>query len=184
MQFFPQDGTNDLSRSQLLTVSENHIFSPTLLNTFRASYSRSKLNYLDFASAPTGPGLSITPGWPLGNIGPGGYSLQGTSGTFPFLRKQNIFTYSDDVFYTQGKHSLKFGVLFNHYQEYLTGNAPVGTAAFSNLNTFLLGTPTTVNSVAANALIDRTFHYNTIGLYAQDDWHVSAALDPQPGVAL
>ncbi len=172
VQFFPQDGTNDLSRSQLLTVSENHIFSPALLNTFRASYSRSKLNYLDFASAPTGPGLSITPGWPLGNIGPGGYSLQGTSGTFPFLRKQNIFTYSDDVFYTQGKHSLKFGVLFNHYQEYLTGNAPVGTAAFSNLNTFLLGTPTTVNSVAANALIDRTFHYNTIGLYAQDDWHV------------
>ena len=172
VQAFPEDGTDNQTRSQFLTLSENHIFSPTLLNTFRASFSRSVMNYRDFASAPIGPNVSITPGWQLGNIGPGGYSLQGTSGTFPFLRKQNIFTYSDDMFYTRGRHSLKFGILFNHYQNYLTGNAPIGTASFSNLQNFLLGNPTTVNSVAANALLDRTFHYNTIGLYAQDDWRI------------
>ncbi len=171
-QNFPGEGTDNQTRSQLFTISENHIFSPAWLNTFRASFSRSVLNFQDFGSCPTGPGFSITPGWGLSAVTVGGLTANGCAGTFPFLRKQNIFTYSDDVFYTIGKHSIKFGVLFNHYQDYLTGNVPKGAVAFSNLTNFLTAKPTTVNSVAANAALSRTFHFNTVGFYAQDDFRL------------
>jgi hypothetical protein len=172
VQELPIIGSDDFTRSQFLTLSENHIFSPNLLNTFRASYSRSKMDYRDFATAPTGPNLSITAGWPLAGTTISGFTGNGSSITEPFLRKQNIFTYSDDLFYTRGKHSLKFGVLFNHYQDYLTGNAPSGSASFNSIPLFFAGIYNTVASVGANALVDRTFHYNTIGFYGQDDWRV------------
>ncbi len=130
---FPGLGTSNLTRGQFLTLSENHIFSPTLLNTFRASYSRSKLDYVNFPNVPTGPNLSFNPGWATGGASITGFTGLGTSQAAAFLRKQNIFTYSDDVFRTMGHHSLKFGVLFNHYQLYLEGNTPNGSASFSTI---------------------------------------------------
>ncbi len=34
---------------------------------------------------------------------------------YPTFHVQNIYTASDDIFYTKGRHALKFGMLFNRY---------------------------------------------------------------------
>ena len=169
VQAFPTSGTDNKSRSQFATVSESHVFSPTLLNTFRASFSKSVLDYQDWATIPSGPLYSITAGWPMKELAVGGYTTNGSQGTFPFLRTQSIFTFSDDVFSTHGRHFLKFGFLLNRFENFGTGNAPKGRANFPNLTAFLTARPNQVTSVAPDALLSRTFHYNSVGFYGQDD---------------
>ena len=63
---FPTFTIGITSLSQFMTLSENHIFSPTVINTFRASFSRtgfvtSRLSTSDLSfvtGQPTG-GLTI-----------------------------------------------------------------------------------------------------------------------------
>ena len=168
-QAYPTSGTHDHSRNQFATVSESHVFSPKFLNTFRASYSRSVLDYQDFDTVPQGPGISVTPGWGLSTLSVGGFTDNGSSGTFPFLRKQGIFTFSDDVFYTQGRHALKIGALINRFENDVSGNVPKGSLFFTNLTDFLTARANQVRTVAPDALLSRVFHYTTLGFYAQDD---------------
>jgi Carboxypeptidase regulatory-like domain/TonB dependent receptor-like, beta-barrel len=137
---YPQWSTIGRSRNQFFTIGENHIFSPTLLNSFRLSFSRtfyigdvgssnvSDLNP-DFALIdPPGSQCfstsspdciwSYIPGKLNGGISPGGAITSiGFNTTFPSYHPQNLWTLGDDVFVTHGKHAFKFGTLMNNFQE-------------------------------------------------------------------
>jgi hypothetical protein len=130
------------SRNQYITVSENHIFSPTLLNTIRLSFSRTNVptNYLNSSSAtgvsttsctasatPCTPGTDVTflgGGNPMGLLvigaaATGGSSALTTMGpdfASPNYHLQNYWSLGDDFFYTRGKHAFKFGFLANRVQ--------------------------------------------------------------------
>jgi len=169
---YPQFRNVRSSRNQFATLSETHIFSPTLLNTVRVSFSRTA-PAIDSPSGINGPQYSFVAGKEFGSISIGGITGLGSSATAPSRQKQNIFTYSDDLFYTRGKHSLKLGTLVNHYQQYLlTQTNSRGAVSFANLTSFLLGQPNTYNALTPGSVPDRTWHYNTIGFYGQDDVRV------------
>ncbi len=169
---YPQFRNVRSSRSQFATLSETHIISPTLLNTARVSFSRT-FPFIVSPSGIIGPQFSFVTGKEFGSIGIGGVTGLGSNQTAPSTQKQNIFTYSDDLFYTWGRHSLKFGTLVNHYQQYLlTQTNSRGAVSFVSLATFLSGQPNTYNSLTPGSVPDRTWHYNTIGFYGQDDVHV------------
>jgi hypothetical protein len=164
------------SRPQFGTLSESHIFSPTVLNTFRFSYSRT--NDVGISpSALVGPQFSFIPGLPAGILNIGGVSSFGPQSVNPLIAKQNIFTYSDDVFVTRGQHSLKFGFLSNHFQTY-KNNASLtrGQVNFGSVQTFLLAQPSQYLSVTPGSQLNRSFHYTTFGFYAQDDYRVTSRL--------
>ncbi len=170
---YPQFSSLRNSRSQFATLSENRVFSSTLLNSARFSFSRTTPGTLS-PSGIIGPQYSFVPGRELGFISINGITSLGpsTSG-HPGLQKQNIFTWSDDVFYTRGRHSLKFGVLFNHYQTYsISSTNNMGTLAFANMTNFLLAQPQTVSALTPGSLWDRTYVYNTLGFYGQDDFRL------------
>lgn len=133
--------TDLASRNQYATISESHTFSAVLLNTARFSYSRA-INRAEQPPTPSllGPQYSLIPGQALGSISITGISGIGIAGNSPLLHKQNIFAWSDDVFYTRGRHSLKFGTLINHYQQYLqVSTFSRGSVSFANLANFLEG---------------------------------------------
>ena len=44
---------------------------------------------------------------------------------------QNIYTFSDDLYYTRGKHALKFGVLFNRFNQGIGGVQQPNSQLFS-----------------------------------------------------
>ena len=116
---FPAVHNTLASRSQYLTLSENHIFSPALINTFRASYSRTVF-VTDSVSSGNTPFLT---GRTAGSMDVGGvttntYGPQSTTGYV----KQNIITWSDDIFWTKGKHALKVGTLINRYGQGIQHN--------------------------------------------------------------
>ena len=160
------------SRSQFATLSENHIFSSVLLNTARVSFSRT--NPTTISPAPySGPGYTFVPGFGIGDISIGSVTGIGPVSTAPSVQKQNLFTYSDDVFYSKGRHSFKFGALINHYQDYYVSSTnAIGSLSFANVSTFLQGQPNTITALTPGSILDRTYHYNTLGFYGQDDIRV------------
>src|SRR2546427_301694 len=89
---------------QFATLSETHIFSPALLNTFRASFSRN-LVFGQSTTSPriTYPGTILQPGQDMGGFTPaGGVTALGfiaADGRYV----NNIYTCSDDLLLDQGK---------------------------------------------------------------------------------
>ena len=162
------------SRSQFATLSENHIFSPTLLNTFRFSFSRTVID-ISSGSGLVGPQYSFLPGREIGTVSVGGLANLGPGN--PATQKQNIFTWSDDLFYTRGRHSLKFGTLINRYQQFMfSGSDSFGSVQFANLTSFLLGQASQYTAITPGSIPQRTFHFTTFGFYTQDDWRVVSGL--------
>ncbi len=172
--------TQQASRNQYLTLSENHIFSPTLLNTARFSLSRTDVPQTDPPSGLTGQYYSMIQGLEMGGLTITG-GLNPAFTTFalaPQFVKQNIFQMSDDVFKTMGKHAFKFGVLLNHYQdEVLRETNAKGAIVYNNTSQFMQSEPASWSTGLSLtpplvSVIGRTYHFNTIGLYAQDDWRL------------
>ena len=166
------------SRNQYLTLSENHVFSSSLLNTARVSFSRTNLVQVDPPSGLSGPQYSFNAGDDFGTLAIGGVTSFASVGSAPSIILQNIFTYSDDVFKTVGRHALKFGVLFNHFQYPGARGAGIrGTVTFGSISTFLQGTPSSyATNYLPGSIINRDYHWTTAGFYAQDDYRVRSNL--------
>ena len=159
-------------RSQYGTVSESHVFSPTLLNTFRFSFSRNRILF-DSREGPAGPEFSFLPGQGFGLLVVGGLSNMGGDRSTPIVDKLNPFTWSDDVFFTRGRHVLKFGTLINRYQLYTSSQSyNRGVLTFPDLPTFLLAQPNIIQASTPGSILERDFRFTTLGWYMQDDLRV------------
>ncbi|MBI2816813.1 MAG: TonB-dependent receptor [Acidobacteria bacterium] len=162
------------SRSQYGTLSQNHVFSPALLNTFRMSYSRNGM-INNNPSVFFGPQFSFVPGQGFGAVTIGGITAVGPGSIAPFGIRQEIFTWSDDLFYTRGKHSLKFGTLINRYQWGIVNSIySKGVIAFADVRSFLLGTPLSYQAATQGSKFDRKYRFWTLGFYIQNDYRASS----------
>ncbi len=145
-------------RMQVVSLEETHILSPEILNTFRAGCSRAAFN-LDSALLTSFPAsLSFVNGaGPGGIVINGGVTTTGSNGTITSAgpnnaagvwNRRNLFTYSDTVQISKGKHQVSTGVWFQRLDDNEdTASRQLGQASFSNLTTFLQGTLTTFQVV-------------------------------------
>jgi hypothetical protein len=176
--------TEGSTRNQFLTLSENHIFSPTLLNTLRLSGSRTVFDVHGVSTTDlSGPDYSFTPGQPMGSVTVGGGYIS-VSGESPgSAHTQNIVTASDDVFYTRGKHALQFGVLYNHFRLYnLESKSLTGTLSYQNLVNFMQGIYQNYLALNPGSNLIRTWDWNTVGFYAQDQIRATSRLTLNAGL--
>jgi hypothetical protein len=138
-------------REQVVSLSETHIFSPRLLNHATFGFSRGAFYF------NSGTTVSL-PGWvestdPVGAIVVGGGTTLngasqitngGTNAGSNLTATRNLFTATDQVALTHGRHLLNFGVWFQPIQ---ANDALVqdqyGQASFTSLQTFLQGTVST-----------------------------------------
>jgi len=173
---FPQFTRSDVSRAQFATLSESHVFSPTVLNTARFSFSRTHLRGA-LHSEITNPQFALVPDAMFGTISISGVTPFGTGNTGPSYFIQNLFTWSDDVFYSRGRHSLKFGTLINRYRQPTQGGLGVrGSVGFANLTAFLLAQPNTYTAASPGSISYRNYEHSTFGFYVQDDLRVKSNL--------
>ena len=162
------------TRYQYSTLSETHVFSPTFLSTARFSYSRSKF-LTTSRDGISGPQFSFAPGQEIGTV-----TVAGLSGINPDTAPdidatQNIFTWSDDLFYTRGRNSLKFGALINHYQQYLLYDLnKTGIVSFSSVAAFLQAQAKSISILDPSSIPQLLFRYNTLGFYVQDDLRLTS----------
>ncbi|MCU1261907.1 MAG: Oar protein, partial [Bryobacterales bacterium] len=143
-------------REQVVSVQEQHVFSPTLLNTARVGFSRA--GYFFTGQTP----VSI-PGWvgsnPIGAIVIGGstasngasqISQAGTNVGANLNTARNLFTYDDHVGITHGIHQIEAGVWIQRIQANDNlAQYQWGQASFGSLTAFLQGTVSTFTVIPA-----------------------------------
>jgi hypothetical protein len=146
---------NIFAREQVVSLSETHVFSPSLINRATLGFSRGGFF---FDSGVTVASLESGAGWihadqPVGALVVGGGTTLngasqitngGTNAGSNLRAARNIFTATDQVTLTHGKHLLSAGVWFERLQ---SNDALIqdqyGQASFTNLASFLAGNVST-----------------------------------------
>ena len=168
------------SRSHFATVAENHTFSPNVINSVRLSYSRTGFITSSFSTLnlPFIIGQSTGVFGITGSLSPT-YGRESVSGVV----RQNVGTFSDDIFWNKGKHAVKFGTLINKFGQGLTDNFfTSGSIGFSNLPLFLQALVHTTSFTPSNADVNRYYRFTTLGFYVQDDYRVSSRFTANLGL--
>ncbi|HTW65098.1 MAG TPA: carboxypeptidase regulatory-like domain-containing protein [Bryobacteraceae bacterium] len=155
---FTPTSTNEYStdiatlREQVASLSETHVFSPSLLNTARFGYSRAGY-YFTGEPTPGSPAASLSgflPGDPVGALVVGGssasnpaaqLSLAGSNNGSNLKVARNLFTYEDQLSLTYGHNQFTFGAWVQREQsnEELA-LSQYGQATFTSIGTLLQGT--------------------------------------------
>jgi hypothetical protein len=146
---------NIFAREQVVSLSETHVFSPSLINRATLGFSRGGF-YFD--SGVTINSLENGAGWvhanqPVGALVVGGGTTLngasqitngGTNAGSNLRADRNIFTATDQVTLTRGKHLLSAGVWFERLQSNDTlVQDQYGQESFTNLASFLAGNVST-----------------------------------------
>ena len=144
-------------RSQVASLQETHILSPSTVDTFRAGFSRAGYNLDPVSLASFSPDLAFVTG-----AGPGGFTIGGgntTTGSAALTaagpnnaadvwNRRNLYTFSDSVDILKGRHQIGAGVWFQRVEDNENGaSRTTGAATFASLATFLAGTVTTFQVV-------------------------------------
>ncbi len=185
-------GTDAKATLQDFMASDTFVFTSHLINVARSSYNwisatpqkTSGLNNLDYGinvpnTNPLAQGLA--------SIAISGFNGFGDSQQ-PFVKRENkVFQFSDDLTYTRGQHSMKFGADARREGMYIAFiNRPNGDFTFNGVKTgsaaadFLLGLPSQFRRTTTNQAQDGWGW--SYAAYLQDEWRQSAHLTLSVGV--
>jgi hypothetical protein len=153
----PLFGSYVTLRSQVAGIQETHVISPNILNTLSAGFSRAGFGYNSFPLASFSPSLSFVSGaGPGGIVIGGGVTTTGIAAITPagpnnaanVWNRRNLFTYSDGLQISKGRHQISAGVWFQRLQDNEnTASRRLGQASFTSLQTFLQGTVSSFQAV-------------------------------------
>jgi hypothetical protein len=169
--------------ARFFTVTETHLFSPTLVNEFRYGFVHINDNLINVPPVTT-TDLGIDR--PTNKVTNSIYKFVFASSGFeigpaPFadqFQTQNNHNFVDTLSWVKGKHVFRFGGEFTSVNldkifpqvfngELFFTNTPDGHTDFQN---FLLGSPQF--SFGGGGLDNHQYRSNNFGIYAQDDWKV------------
>jgi hypothetical protein len=167
------------TRRQMVTVQENHIFSPSFLNSFRLGFNRSfgasPLSATAVNPLAADTSLGFAPGNTVGIIHVPGLTdfSGGLSTQAPQLWAWNSFQEGDDIFLTRGIHSIRFGANVERIQDNsFSVTAPGGTFKFKSLSDFLTNQPSNIRIGLPSLITPRHLRQTIFGAYVQDDIRV------------
>ena len=201
-------GQDTLLIASGLALNETHVFTPAIVNQFTAGFAHfnpltTQSDYgLNGATALGLGGINqnlATSGIPTITIGGAGSGTSYTTindgpGFLPVNPRETNYQLEDDVSWTKGPHSIRFGYrivdvkdgMFEskstrgslNFQLNLTNDPSSGTGG-SGLASMMLGLLANGNSAAASRAYQLQIPYLTSyenAAYAQDDWKVSQRL--------
>ena len=165
------------TKRQIYALEENHIFSPTLINTVRVGYNREYAanNHSVSAINPAAadPTLGSNPGGNASDVRITGVGelLGGLNSLSSYFYHWNSIQAYDDASLTHGKHSLKFGFAVERIRFNMLGlSNPGGVWNFGSLSDFITNNPTKYTSGFVNTFTPRGYRQSVFGAYIQDDW--------------
>ena len=150
----PLSLVNESLREQVVSIQEQHVCSPSLLNTARVGFSRGSYFFTGYTPVDL-PGWVV--GEPIGAIvisgstasnGASAITQAGTNVGSNNTSSRNLFTYDDHVYWSHGRHQVEAGAWLQRLQSNdLLAQDQYGQASFSTLQTFLQGTVKTFTVV-------------------------------------
>jgi carboxypeptidase family protein len=167
-------------RDQVASIDETHVISPDILNTFRAGFSRAgyKLDSSLLTQIPSnlsfvtgaGPG-GIVIGGGVTTTGNGSITSAGPNNAAGAWNRRNLFTYTDGIQWSKGRHQISYGVWIQRMQDNEdSASRQLGQATFASLTSFLQGTVSsfqvipTANELAWRSLFGAWYFQDTIKL--------------------
>ncbi len=170
------------------TVSLQHSFTPTVLNTSRIGVSRTFAADSQDVSAlsplATNTQLGFIPGLPVGVLTAGNLSTAGGLGAsgsdnFHFTSYQA----SDDINWIRGRHTLQFGFLFDRIDDnFNSANIPLGEWDYASVQDLLTNNPQDFTSDFPGTNGARGLRSDVFGAYAQDSFRIRHNLTLNYGV--
>ncbi len=178
------------SRRQSASAEDTHIFTPSVVNTFRLGLSRVRgdiNNPVSGDSVATDATLAVAPG----AIGPPQIGVPGVLTTAIGLGGLNRFVHRwtsgqlyDDAFITRGTHSIKVGFSFErmlyNITEKLSPNGRFNN--YPSLAALLSNTPDRLNALAPGGSNEVAIRQSLFAGYIQDDWRFRPNLTLTMGV--
>jgi hypothetical protein len=178
-----------ISRRQIVSVEESHIFSPGFVNSVRLGYNRSHTTSAGGVAAinpaAADPALGWAPGLNATQAQVTGLTLLGPGVAPPIYQfTWNAYQVYDDAFVTKGLHAVKFGAGFERDQlNQVTNTADfVARFFFGNLRSFLTNAPSRVRGVLPSLATPRGMRLSMVGTYIQDDWRMRPNLTVNLGL--
>ncbi|MBI4483891.1 MAG: TonB-dependent receptor [Acidobacteria bacterium] len=174
--------TGGLSNRRYLTLTETHVFGPSLLNELRFGYTRTHLidgRNVTLDERLNNPAISMIPGRPAGPVGVAGLSgLPGAaSGSDVDIWAYNSFQVFDNVNVTRSRHSLRFGFNVDRMQYNQSSDRQVnGEMGFNSIAEFLTNRPADFSGRLPGADLVRGWRQTLAGFYVQDDVNVRKVL--------
>jgi hypothetical protein len=195
-----------VNKSYNVVLSETHVFSPRIVNEFRAGYTRLQTQRLQFNSSVNLSQQIGLPGIPFsdGNGGLPRFDVSGTGGIHSFgsatyqptSEYQNVFHILDNVSVVSGRHTWKLGVEWKPQVNFSILQPPTPRGRFrfngdftrdanNRSNTglgfadFALGALSSSNLAS---FINDTFQQPGYFLYAQDDFKINKKLTLNIGI--
>jgi Carboxypeptidase regulatory-like domain/TonB dependent receptor len=170
------------------TLSLQHSFAPTVLNTARIGVSRTFAADSQDVSAisplETATNLGFLPNLPVGILTAGNLSTAGGLGAsgadnFHFTSYQA----SDDLNWIRGRHTLQFGFLFDRIDDnFNVANIPLGEWDYNSIQDLLTNNPQDFTSDFPGTNGGRGLRTDVFGAYAQDSFRVRHNLTINYGV--
>ena len=198
--FSSGDWTNNTRNA---VISETHIFSPRVVNEFRAGYTRLRTERLQFNASENLSSQLGLPGIPFtnGNGGLPRFDVSGIhsfgSATFqPTAEFENVFHVLDNVSVINGRHTMKFGVEYKPEVNFSILQPPTPRGRFRFNGDFTRDPSNRSNTglgfadfalgkeyrAQISSFINDTFQQPGYFLYAQDDVKVTKKLTLNLGV--
>ncbi|HTV54571.1 MAG TPA: carboxypeptidase regulatory-like domain-containing protein [Terriglobia bacterium] len=190
----PLSGASYPLRSQVASLTEDHIFSPTIVNEFRFGYNRGKTFLVGLGSGTTNYaaqfGYTNTSSNPFDfgvpDAGISGFTGPGSSSESIGAIDQD-FQFVDNLSVMRGSHDLEAGVDVMRERFFqITDFAGIPSFSFtgqftgSSLGDMLLGIPFTATTSVGNSAQDLRTTYSAA--YFEDDWRVKPDLTLNLGI--
>ena len=173
-------------REQVASLQEQHVFSPSLLNTTRFGYSRASYFFNGYTP------VSL-PGWvagkPIGAIvisgstasnGASQITQAGANVGSNNATARNLFTWADHVYWQHGRQEIEAGVWLQRIQSNdMLAQDQYGQASFSTLQSFLQGTVKTFTVVPSPT--EMAWRSLEAAAFVEDTIHLTPRLEVRAG---
>jgi hypothetical protein len=165
------------SRQQSLNLTLTSAFTPRLVNEFRAAFQR-------FGSTTTAsdPRSESIPSIEINELGLVGFNAAasrtaiGLAVNLPQFRFNNTFQYQDNLTYTYGNHTMKFGFEAQRRQVKSFFFPTIrGRLAYSTLQNFINDSAdvgATINRPLPGGSEIQYYYYTDLFMFAQDEWRI------------
>ena len=169
------------SKKRNLMLSQQSILTPNLINEFRFGFNRQFQSDFDLIEG-IDESLNFVPleGRVLGNLAPGGVSSIGHGSSNGIWFWTTNFQWLDNMVYTKGAHSLKWGVDIRRFQINGANTSRLhGRYRFDEFEDFLTGAPTRdFQFIVPGQGRDGPFYIrqSMFGFYLQDQYQASSNL--------
>jgi hypothetical protein len=189
---FNNDTIHHQTRRQTVVLQETHTFGASVVNAARIGFSRT--NVVNFQPSGATPGHAFAADPALGStngqnapevdIGGGFFRMPGGVGVGSwYTHPYNSYQFYDDVIWTHGAHTFKFGGGVEHMRYNFTAHQNQGGLwKFADLYHLLTNQPKHFETGIPEAVQPREARQTLLAGYIQDDWRVRSNLTVNLGL--